>query len=81
MERAHRSRAGRVQHGFQSLIDLDASTFAGTGEQWIVGELLARVLAERDDRLRYTRLVLRANGTLVDDFGLRDGAQLPTLLT
>jgi type VI protein secretion system component VasA len=57
---------------------LDSSVFGGPGATWLVGELLARALAERCDFLRYTRVrTVTPDGSGVTDYGVRPGDRLP----
>jgi type VI secretion system protein ImpG len=57
---------------------LDDAVFGGVGATWLIGELLARAMAERCDLLRYTRArLVSPRGDLRFDYGIREGERLP----
>ena len=80
---ATRSAVKRVEGdevflGDQVNLTLDDDVFGGPGATWLVGELLARAIAERADFLRYTRTrLVRGSGEVRADFGVRQGERLP----
>ena len=78
-DRGQRLLAGTVQNGLHFTIEIDPHAFPGPGSVWLMGELVARALAERDDRLRYTRVWWGARDGM-HDFGPRQGQLLPALL-
>jgi type VI protein secretion system component VasA len=60
------------------VLTVDTDTAAcNDGEVWLLGALLQRALAERNERLRFSRLVLRKGGEVFADYGPRFGERLP----
>jgi type VI secretion system protein ImpG len=75
---AERVLGSAVHHGESVELALDPAVFGGTGATWLVGELLARALAERTDFLRFSRTrLVSAGGNVVADYGNRSGERLP----
>jgi hypothetical protein len=67
-----------VHHGESVELALDPAVFGGAGATWLVGELLARALAERTDFLRFSRTrLVSAGGSVRADYGNRPGERLP----
>jgi type VI protein secretion system component VasA len=50
---------------------------AREGETWLVGALLHRAFAERNERLRFSRLTLTRDGRAFAEYGARPGERLP----
>jgi type VI secretion system protein ImpG len=76
--RVSRVDGTEVHHGDDVDLELDEDALGGPGAAWLVGEFLARALAERADLLRYThaRWVTR-DGRIKADYGIRRGDRLP----
>ena len=70
-------------HGGDAVdVVMNPRALGGNGKAWLVGELLARSLAERTDALRYSRLRWvtpnePGEPTVHADYGLRAGERLP----
>ncbi len=65
-------------HGDEVDVMLDEAAFGGRGATWLVGELVARALAERADLLRFTRTRwVEQDGRVTADYGRRNGERLP----
>ncbi len=74
----YRVERDEVIHGDDVDLVLDEAAFGGRGAAWLVGELVARALAERAEALRFTRARwLRREGDVVADYGRRTGERLP----
>jgi len=75
-ERGPRLQHGVVQHGLHSQMEFEMSLFNSVGEAWLLGELVARSLAERDDSLRYSKLTWIGDDTTFQ-YEARVGRLLP----
>jgi hypothetical protein len=75
-EREHELADGALAWGDLFTIEAEAAGCTD-GALWLVGELLHRALAERNEALRYTRLVLRKSGAPFAEYAPRQGARLP----
>jgi type VI protein secretion system component VasA len=67
---------GAFEWGDRFTIDARAPG-ATEGEVWLVGELLHRALSERNEALRFARLVLLRDGAPFAEYAARHGARLP----
>jgi type VI protein secretion system component VasA len=75
---AERVLGNEVHLGETVDLALDSAIFGGAGASWLVGELLARALAERTDFLRFSRMrLVDARGDVLSDYGNRSGERLP----
>jgi type VI protein secretion system component VasA len=74
--REHRVRAGMLEWGDAFSVDLD-SVDATVGEAWLLGELLSRGIAERNELLRFSTLTVRRGKEPPTEFSARQGARLP----
>lgn len=74
--REHQLTDGILEWGDRFVLDTDA-TGCSDGELWLQGALLHRALAERNEALRFTRLVLRRGGTPLAEYAPRPGGRLP----
>lgn len=60
------------------LFTIDAHAPGATeGELWLVGELVHRAIAERNEALRFARVVLLRDGAPFAEYAARRGARLP----
>jgi hypothetical protein len=57
-------------------VDLEAP-HASVGEAWLLGELLSRAIAERNERLRFSTLAATQAGEHLAEFSPRQGVRLP----
>jgi type VI secretion system protein ImpG len=79
----HRRPVYRVEgedviHGDAVDLVLNEAAFGGMGATWLIGELLARALAERTDVLRYTHTRwVTTDGAVRADYGARPGERVP----
>jgi len=74
----HRVERDEVIHGDEVDVVLDEAAFGGRGATWLVGELVARAIAERADFLRFTRTRwLAQDGRILADYARRGGERLP----
>jgi type VI protein secretion system component VasA len=77
-ELVRRVEGDEVLLGDQLDLTLDERVFGGGGATWLVGELLARALAERADFVRFTRTrLVDEDGAVGFDYGNRRGQRLP----
>jgi type VI protein secretion system component VasA len=75
---SYRVLRDEVVHGDDVDLVLDEGAFGGRGATWLVGELVARAIAERAEALRFARVRwVRRDGTRVADYGRRTGERLP----
>jgi type VI protein secretion system component VasA len=74
--RVHRLVDGMLEWGDSFSLNLDAPQ-ASAGEAWLICELLSRAIAERNERLRFSRLVVTRDGEHLADFSPRQGVRLP----
>lgn len=79
-ERSQRLVRGVVQHGLHFEMEIEMASFGSVGEAWLLGELFARSLAERDDRLRYSKLTWRGH-KVEFPYQARDGRLLPGVIS
>ncbi len=73
--REHRLVEGMFEWGDAFAVDLVAQ--ASAGEAWLIGELLSRAIAERNERLRYSRLTMTREGAEFATFEPRQGVRFP----
>jgi type VI secretion system protein ImpG len=74
--REHRLKDGVIQWGDRFSVDADA--LGNTpGEAWLTGSILSFAIAEREERLRFSRLSVLRDGERFADYRARDGARLP----
>ncbi len=67
-----------VVHGDEVDLVLDEAAFGGRGATWVLGELVARAIAERADHLRFARTRwIDSDGRTIVDYGKRAGERLP----
>jgi type VI secretion system protein ImpG len=74
--RTHRLVDGMLEWGDSFSVDLDAP-HASVGEAWLLGELLSRAIAERNERLRFSTLAATRAGEHLAEFSPRQGVRLP----
>jgi type VI secretion system protein ImpG len=74
--REHQLTDGILEWGDRFIVDTDAAG-CSDGELWLIGTLLHRALAERNEALRFTRLVLRRDGAPFAGYAPRPGSRLP----
>jgi type VI secretion system protein ImpG len=74
--REHRLVDGMLEWGDAFHVDL-AAPLASEGETWLLGELLSRAIAERSERLRFSRLRLTVASAELATFSTRQGARFP----
>lgn len=74
--REHRLSEGMLEWGDVFTVELDAPN-ATEGEAWILSELLSRAIAERNERLRFSRLNVTRESAIFAEFAARRGARLP----
>ena len=76
-EREHRLDDSGVLHwGDAFTVGVD-TTACSDGEAWLVGAILARALAERNERLRFSRLTLQRGSKSFAAYDTRDGERFP----
>jgi type VI protein secretion system component VasA len=75
-QREHLLMDGVLCWGDVLTVDTDTAA-CNDGEVWLLGALLQRAIAERNERLRFSRLVLVKSGELFADYGPRFGERLP----
>jgi type VI protein secretion system component VasA len=75
-ERSHRLVEGMLEWGDSFSVDVDAGD-ASVGETWLLGELLSRAIAERNERLRFSTLSMTRSATKVAEFSPLQGVRLP----
>ena len=75
-ERVHRLVDGMLEWGDAFKVDLVAPHASG-GEAWLLGELLALAVAERNERLRFSTLTANRDGALVGTYRARQGMRMP----
>lgn len=75
-EREHELVDGALAWGDLFTIEADPAG-CSDGALWLVGELVHRALAERNEALRYARLVLLKSGAPFAEYAARQGARLP----
>jgi type VI secretion system protein ImpG len=74
--REHELEGGVLGWGDRFTLDTDASC-CSDGELWLLGALIHRALAERNEALRFSRLVLLRGGAPFAEYAPRPGARLP----
>jgi type VI protein secretion system component VasA len=74
--REHRLVDGMLEWGDAFRVDLVAP-LASEGEAWLLGELLSRAIAERNERLRFSRLSMTVASTEFATFSTRQGDRFP----
>jgi type VI protein secretion system component VasA len=75
-EREHEPADGALAWGDLFTVDVDPAGCTD-GALWLLGDLVHRALAERNEALRYARLVLVKSGALFAEYGPRQGVRLP----
>jgi type VI secretion system protein ImpG len=74
----HRVERDEVAHGDEIDLVLDEAAFGGRGATWLVGELVARAIAERADLLRFSRTRwVQPDGRVIADYERRNGERIP----
>ena len=75
-DREHELPDGALAWGDRFTVEVDPAGCTD-GALWLVGELVHRALAERNEALRYARLVLVKSGAPFAEYAPRQGARLP----
>jgi hypothetical protein len=75
-DRVHRLVDGMLEWGDAFTVEMLAPQ-ASTGEAWLLGELLARAIADRNERLRFSTLVVTRDGGVAARYSARQGKRLP----
>jgi type VI protein secretion system component VasA len=75
-EREHELVDGALAWGDLFTVEVDPAG-CSDGALWLLGELVHRALAERNEALRYARLVLVKGGAPFAEYAPRQGARLP----
>jgi type VI secretion system protein ImpG len=75
-DREHLLMDGVLCWGDALTVDIDTAA-CNDGELWLLGALIQRAIAERNERLRFSRLVLSKRSEVFADYGPRFGERLP----